>query len=165
MRSKSFAGMACSIAGALEAVGDRWGFLIVRDLSLGMTRHDQIQKSLGIPPTTLSHRLDHLESVGLVERRRYSERPPRDEYLLTQKGRDLWLVTLALAQWGDRWDASGRGAPPVDFIDVASGRPVKLALVDAQTGEPVPPGRMRPRPGRGADERVRLRFSQREAAQ
>lgn len=160
MRAKSFAGMACSIAGALEAIGDRWALLIVRDLSLGLERHEQLLSSLDISPTTLSDRLRHLEAHGLIERKRYSDHPPRDAYALTAKGRELGLVTLALAQWGDRWDLSGRGAPPVDFIDETSGHKVKLALVDAKTGEPVNPKQVRARPGRGADERARWRIAQ-----
>ena len=159
MRAKSFAGMACSIAGALEQIGDRWALLIIRDLSLGLSRHDQLLKSTGMPPTTLSDRLRHLETHGLIERRSYSEHPPRDEYVLTRKGRDLWIVTFALAQWGDRWDASGQGAPPVEFVDEVTGNKLKLALLDAKTGEPVSPARTRARAGRGADDLAHWRVS------
>lgn len=159
MRAKSFAGMACSIAGALEQIGDRWALLILRDLSLGLSRHDEFLKSTGMPPTTLSDRLRQLEAHALIERRPYSERPPRDEYVLTRKGRDLWIVLVALTQWGDRWDASGRGAPPVEFIDEATGGKLKLALLDAKSGEPVPPARARARAGRGADDLARWRVS------
>jgi DNA-binding HxlR family transcriptional regulator len=152
--------MACSIAGALEQIGDRWAVLILRDLSLGLSRHDQLLRSTGIPPTTLSDRLRRLEAHGLIERRAYSDHPPRNDYVLTRKGRDLWLVTFALAQWGDRWDASGRGAPPVDFVDEETGHKLRLALVDAETGEMVPPTRMRACPGRGADNLARWRLAQ-----
>jgi DNA-binding HxlR family transcriptional regulator len=160
MRAKSFAGMACSIAGALEAIGDRWAFLIIRDLTLGLTRYDQIQTSTGMPPTTLSARLRHLEAAGIIERRQYSSHPARVDYVLTGKGRELWPVLFALAQWGDRWDASGRGMPPVDFVDTDTGRKLKLSLIDARTGTPVPPTQLRPRPGRGADNLVRWRIEQ-----
>ena len=159
MKAKSFAGMNCSIAGALELIGDRWALLLVRDMSLGLGRFDDLRASIGIPAATLAARLRHLESSGIVERARYQERPPRDDYRLTRKGRDLWKVTLALREWGDRWDATGLGAVPVEAVDRESGRPLKLALVDAETGEPVPPARMRLRPGPAADATARRRLA------
>lgn len=165
MRAKSFAGMACSIAGALEALGDRWAILILRDLMLGLSRYDDLQASSGAPNTTLAERLKGLEARGLVTRRLYQERPPRFEYGLTGPGRDLWRVILALAQWGDRWDASGAGAPPVDFVDGATGRRVALALTDAETGEPVPSGRLEARPGKGADRLARWRIARGKGAE
>ena len=155
MRSKSFAGMRCSIAGALELIGDRWALLVIRDLSLGLSRDDDLRASTGIPAATLAARLKHLTAAGIVERVRYQERPPRDEYRLTVKGRDLWKVSVALREWGDRWDASGFGQPPVEMVDRDTGRPLVLALVDAETGEPVPPNRAQVRPGPGADDNVR----------
>ena len=151
--------MACSIAGALEAVGDRWAILIIRDLLLGLSRYDDLQTSTGMPNTTLAERLRNLEAHGLIERRQYQERPPRFDYALTAKGRDFWRVTFALAQWGDRWDASGAGAPPVDFVDATTGRRVALAAVDAETGEPVPASRLEARPGKGADRLARWRIA------
>src|SRR4051794_5427449 len=99
--------MACSVAGALEAIGDRWGFLLVRDLALGLSRYDELRRSTGIPAQTLAQRLRHLEEAGLVERRPYQERPRRDEYLLTARGRDLWIAVTALCDWGDRWGLHG----------------------------------------------------------
>jgi len=160
MKAKSFADMACSIAGALEAIGDRWSILIIRDLSIGLSRYDQLQTSTGMPPTTLADRLRHLEATGIIAKRQYSKRPPRHEYVLTAKGRDLRVVTLALAQWGDRWDASGRGAPPVEFVDGKTGHPVHLASVDATTGAPVAIDRIRLRPGPGADDLARWRIAE-----
>ncbi len=162
MRAKSFAGMTCPIAGALEAIGDRWAFLILRDLSFGLSRFDEFKESTGIPNTTLSDRLRHLEAHGLVERRCYQDNPPRFEYSLTRKGRDLWMVTFALAQWGERWDASGAGAPAVRMIDKDTGRRVKLALVDATTNVPVPPRRMRARPGPAASPFMRQTLNNRD---
>lgn len=161
MKSKSFQGMACSIAGALEAVGDRWAFLILRDLSLGLVRYDELKQSTQIPNTTLSERLKHLEHTGLIEARPYQDNPPRFEYLLTDKGREFGLVLFALAQWGDRWDAAGTGAPPVQFVDHKTGRRVKLAIVDAKSGERVPAEQVEARPGRGADDLVRWRLARR----
>ena len=147
--------MRCSIAGALELVGDRWALLLIRDLSLGLSRYDDLRASTGIPAATLAARLKHLTVSGIVERVRYQERPPRDEYRLTRKGGDLWQVNVALREWGDRWDASGYGAPTVKAVDRETGRPLRLALVDAETGRAVPPARVQLRPGRGADDAVR----------
>ncbi len=155
MRAKSFAGMTCSVAGALEAIGDRWAVLLLRDLALGLSRYDDLQASTDMPTTTLSTRLKHLEGAGLVARRPYQDNPPRFEYRLTEKGRDLWKVTTALREWGDRWNTNGLGAPTIEMVDARSGRPVVLALVDAETGEPVPRERARLRPGPAASPAVK----------
>ena len=155
MKPKSFAEMRCSIAGALELIGDRWALLLIRDLSLGLSRYDEFRASTGIPDATLAARLKHLTTAGIVERARYQERPPRDEYRLTPKGRDLWKVSVALREWGDRWDATGYGQPTMEMVDRDNGRPLVLALVDAETGQPVPADRVQLRPGPGADDMVR----------
>ena len=94
---------ACPVAKSLELVGDRWTLLIVRDLLHGACRFQDFQASLkGIAPTVLSDRLKLMEEHGLVERRFYSDHPPRAEYLLTDKGRELGMVVGALAVWGSR---------------------------------------------------------------
>ena len=155
MKPKSFAGMRCSIAGALELIGDRWSLLLIRDLSLGLRRYDDLRVSTGIPAATLAARLKHLAAAGIIERVRYQDRPPRDEYRLTLKGRDLWKVSVALREWGDRWDASGFGQPTVEMIDRETGRLVVLAPVDVETGQPVSLDRLQLRPGPGADDIVR----------
>jgi DNA-binding HxlR family transcriptional regulator len=86
MKSKSFEGMVCSIAGVLEAVGDRWAVLILRDLSLGLSRYEDLRRSTDVTNATLSDRLRHLEDNGLIERRQYRSNPERYEYVLTQNG-------------------------------------------------------------------------------
>lgn len=154
MKTKSFAGMRCSVAGALEIIGDRWTLLLLRDLGLGLSRYDEFRNSCGIPTTTLSKRLQSLEAHGVVERIRYSERPPRDEYRLTQKGRGLWTVTTALREWGDRWDASGYGAPTVKVVDKETNHELRLALVDPATGRAVERDQIQLRPGPGADTQI-----------
>ncbi len=151
MKPKSFIGMKCSIAGALEAIGDRWAILIVRDMSLGLRRFDQLQTSTNIPSATLTARLRHLIGSGIVEAFRYNDRPPRDEYTLTAKGRDLWKVTLALREWGDRWDATGFGTPTVKAVDRETGNDLELALVDSRTGRKVARDRVELRAGPAAD--------------
>ena len=162
MRPKSFAGMRCSMAGALELIGDRWAFLVIRDLSLGLRRYDDLRASTGIPAATLAARLKHLAAAGIIERAQYQERPPRDEYRLTAKGQDLWKVSVALREWGDRWDASGFGQPTLETIDRKTGRKLVLALVDAETGKAVSLDRIQLRAGPGADEAVRRLLNQRD---
>jgi DNA-binding HxlR family transcriptional regulator len=94
-------GQACPVAKSLEVLGERWTLLIVRDLLRGPARFQDLQTSLdGIAPNLLSERLKAMEEHGLIERRLYSERPPRFEYHLTDKGRELGPVVGALAQWG-----------------------------------------------------------------
>jgi DNA-binding HxlR family transcriptional regulator len=99
---RTYEGQNCSIARALELVGERWTLLILRDAFLGLRRFDQFQASLGIAPSVLTDRLTRLVGEGILERTAYSERPPRSEYRLTAKGRELAVPLLALMQWGDR---------------------------------------------------------------
>jgi DNA-binding HxlR family transcriptional regulator len=100
---RDYEGQNCSIARALEVVGDRWTLLIVRDVSLGRHRFDELLASLGVASNVLTDRLNRLVDDGILERAQYSERPARFEYHLTRKGRDLGLPLLALMQWGDRY--------------------------------------------------------------
>jgi DNA-binding HxlR family transcriptional regulator len=159
MRSKSFEGMVCSIAGVLDAVGDRWAMLILRDLGLGLRRYDDLRKSTGVTNATLSDRLKHLEENELIERRLYQSGPDRYEYVLTRKGADVILVIQALAQVGDKWQIAGEKGPPLKFINQGSGRAVKVALVDEKSGEVVPRRDVRPQAGPGADDLVRWRLT------
>ena len=103
MQRKSFRRMQCPVARSLERVGEWWSMLILRDALWGFTRFDQFQKSLQIAPNMLTRRLNALVEAGLLERRRYSEHPPRDEYVLTETGRDFRPVIAALFVWGKRW--------------------------------------------------------------
>src|SRR3546814_2219806 len=121
MKPRSFADMRCPVAGALEVVGDRWTLLLIRDLSLGLSRYDAFRASTGIPAATLASRLRHLTDHGIAERVRYQERPVRDAYRLTEKGRDPWRVSMGMAQWGERWDGAGMGAPTGGAIDCDQG--------------------------------------------
>jgi len=159
MRSKGFDGMVCSIAGVLDAVGDRWAMLILRDLELGLSRYEDLRKSTGITHATLSDRLKHLEENELIERRQYQTGPNRYEYVLTRKGWDILLVIQALAQVGDKWQIAGEAGPPLKFVNKNSGRAVKLALVDEKSGEMVRFGDVRPQAGPGADDLVRWRLT------
>ena len=102
----------CSIAGALDVVGEKWSLLVVRELFLGVRRFSEIAANTGAPRDILTTRLRRLEDVGVVERTKYSDRPPRYEYRLTRAGGDLLPVILAVKQWGDR-HVSGEVLPPV----------------------------------------------------
>jgi DNA-binding HxlR family transcriptional regulator len=93
----------CSVAHALEIIGERWTWLIIRDAFLGMTKFDEFQKSLGIARNVLTDRLNRLVEEGIFERVLYQERPARYEYRLTGKGSDLFTALNALRQWGDQY--------------------------------------------------------------
>ena len=112
MLRSDYEGQTCSIARALELVGERWTLLIVRDAFLGRRRYDEFQASLGIARNVLATRLDRLVDAGIMRRVRYQEHPPRDEYRLTDKGLDLWPVIVDLLHWGDA-HAAGPEGPPV----------------------------------------------------
>ncbi len=96
----------CGIADALGVVGDRWSLLVLRELGFGVTRFTDIRAHTGAPREVLTARLRKLETAGLITRRRYSDRPPRDEYVLTESGRALTPVLSALRHWGEQY------APP-----------------------------------------------------
>ncbi|MDE1947823.1 MAG: helix-turn-helix transcriptional regulator [Burkholderiales bacterium] len=132
MQRKSFADMPCPIARCLEQVGEWWSILILRDAFAGKTRFDEFQQSLGIAPNMLTRRLAGLVEAGLLERRRYSERPPRDEYLLTERGRDFRTVLLALLDFGHRH--FGVGAEGTRIVERASGALAEPVLVDRRSG-------------------------------
>jgi DNA-binding HxlR family transcriptional regulator len=111
MTRTDFAGVACSIARSAAIAGDPWVLLIVRDVALGLHRFDELQRDLGAATNVLSQRLERLVEGGLLQRERYSQRPDRFDYHLTDKGRDLVPILLALTAWGDRWEAGDAGPP------------------------------------------------------
>ena len=132
MQRTSFADMPCPIARSLERVGEWWSMLILRDAFAGLTRFDQFQASLGIAPNMLSRRLAALVEAGMLERRRYSERPPRDEYVLTERGRDFRTVLLALLDFGHRHFAASPNGTRI--VDAATGELAEPVLVDRRSG-------------------------------
>jgi DNA-binding HxlR family transcriptional regulator len=168
MQHKGFDKMQCPIARSLDRVGEWWSILILRDAFKGVSRFDQFQKSLGIAPNMLTRRLNTLVDSGLLERRLYSEKPPRHEYVLTDRGRDFRPVLWALVAWGNKHfppegetvvvvDAeTGEHADPV-LVDSRSGRVLrgpefKVATVPAAGGrapekKSIPVGRELPTPG------------------
>jgi DNA-binding HxlR family transcriptional regulator len=144
-----YSSQTCSIAGALEVVGERWSLLIVRNVFLGLRRFDQIQGNLGIARNVLQTRLERLVDQGVLERKLYSERPPRYEYLLTEKGLDLWPTVVALMQWGDR-HAAPVGGPAVVLEHRGCGGRVDEHRVCEKCGKPLNARESRALPGPGA---------------
>jgi len=124
----------CPVGRGLARAGDAWSMLILRDAGLGRTRFDDFQKSLGIAPNILTRRLAALVEAGMLERRRYSERPPRDEYVLTEAGQDYLPVLQALGGWARKH--FGEGAMS-DLVETSSGRAITPLVVDAETGVPL----------------------------
>lgn len=131
----------CSIARALGIVGDRWTILILRDAFRGVRRFEQWQERLGVARNVLAARLKTLVAHGVMETRLYSERPPRNEYVLTDKGQDLRPVLLTLADWGNRHVYGGDA--PVLFVHDHCGKPFTPKLVCAECGEGLIPGDLR----------------------
>jgi len=128
----SFENRPCPIARSLDAVGEWWSILLLRDAFQGLTRFDQFQKSLDIAPNILTRRLNSLVERGLFEKRVYCERPLRHEYVLTAKARDFRPVLLSLLAWGNKHLAPE--GPSLVMVDRADGRWAEPVLVDRQTG-------------------------------
>src|SRR5512138_1438594 len=111
MQRTQFADMACSIARTLDVIGEPWSPLILRDVYVGINRFDQLQRDLGISRKVLTQRLTWLVEQGILERREYSSRPVRHEYVLTGKGAELCDLLMVMVRWGDRWTAGEAGPP------------------------------------------------------
>jgi DNA-binding HxlR family transcriptional regulator len=135
---RTYSGQTCSIAAALEIVGERWTMLIIREALLGVHRFDEIQADLGIARNVLQARLEHLVAHGILERRLYHTRPDRYAYHLTQKGLDLWPAVVALMQWGDK-HAEMPGGPPVRLEHRGCGGSVDDHLLCEACGEKLGP--------------------------
>jgi DNA-binding HxlR family transcriptional regulator len=147
MQRKSFAAMNCSIAQCLEIVGEWWTLLVLRDVFLGYSRFDEFESRLGIARNVLTQRLERLVEAGVLERVPYQERPVRYDYLLTEKGRDLWQVVTAMRQWGDRW-AAPEGAP-VELVHDGCGEIVNAVPACSHCGEELTTRNIRAVPGPG----------------
>jgi DNA-binding HxlR family transcriptional regulator len=144
---KSFAGMHCSVAQCLEVIGEWWSMLIIRDAFLGVTRFDQLQARLGISRNILNQRLARLVDEGILDKVAYSEHPPRYDYRLTTKGRDLWPVLTAMRQWGDKYAAPD--GPPLQVVHKSCGRVSEAVMVCSACGQRLVPGDVRAVPGPG----------------
>lgn len=157
MEHTKFSKMSCPVARSLDRVGEWWTILILRDAFHGLTRFDQFQKSLGIAPNMLTRRLAALVEDGLLERRRYQAHPPREEYVLTARGRDFRPVLIALMDWGNRHFAP-EGAASL-LVDVETGRPAEPVMVDRSTGREIDEAGFTFAAGPAADENVLARMA------
>ena len=118
----------CNIARSLAVVGDKWTLLIMREISLGVRRFEEIQAQTGMSSHILAARLKRLEEDGIVERRVYNAKPLRHEYHATPKGKDLDEILLALRSWDLRWRTEAANEPPaVKLIDKKSGQEIESA--------------------------------------
>jgi DNA-binding HxlR family transcriptional regulator len=145
---RTYESQICSIARTLEVIGDRWTMLVIRDVFNGFRRFDDIQRNLGCARNVLADRLGRLVDDGLLEKRRYQERPERFEYRLTEKGIDLWPVLVTLMKWGDRHAPSPDG-PPVIVRHRGCGGEVDELLRCSVCGEAVTPRTSEAAPGPG----------------
>jgi len=150
MLGREYEGQVCSAARTLELVGERWTLLILRDAFLGIRRFGEFQQSLGVARNVLAARLDRLVDEGVLERRRYQERPERFEYRLTEKGIALWPVLIALTQWGDAYAAEDQGAPML-FHHRDCGGTLDDHLSCTACGQRLTPRDIEVRPGPGLE--------------
>ena len=148
MRHRALEHQPCSIARTVAVLGERWTMVILRQAFQGERRFEDIQRGLGIARNILADRLQMLVAEGILERRRYQDRPPRHEYRLTEKGRDLYPVMIALMQWGDKYTAGDAG-PPVLLVHETCGHRTEPRFVCSHCGEPIEAREMRPEPGPG----------------
>jgi DNA-binding HxlR family transcriptional regulator len=149
---KSFAEMHCSVAQCLEVVGEWWSMLILRDAFLGVTRFDQFHERLGISRNILNQRLGHLVEAGVLVKVPYSDHPPRYDYRLTDKGRDLWPVLTTMRQWGDKHAAPD--GPPLEVMHKGCGEISDAVLTCSSCGEPISAREVRAAAGPGAVEAI-----------
>lgn len=149
MRAPSFAGLNCSIARSLAALGDAWSLLIVRDALAGVRTFEGFQRRLGIARNTLTDRLRHLVEEDLLLLVDVGKRGTRFEYLPTPKAKELQPALMAIMQWGDRW-VSGRGNEPVVAHDRVTGAMIEPLAVRTRSGRAVTSDELMYKPGRGA---------------
>ena len=149
MDVRDFPRDTCSVANALEIVGERWTIHVLREAFLGVTRFEQFRRNIGVAKNILSDRLNTLVAGGILERKLYSEHPPRYEYRLTRKGVDLWGVLVELMRWGNRWTPSA-GGPGVILEHTTCGKVMSPVHACPECGEVLHPRNMRSLPGPGA---------------
>ncbi|HEX6590610.1 MAG TPA: helix-turn-helix domain-containing protein [Moraxellaceae bacterium] len=148
MKWQNVGEMPCSVARSLAILGDRWTLLILRNAFLGIRRFDDFQSGLGVTRHVLAGRLTRLVEAGVLKKESYQNNPPRYEYGLTEMGRDLYPVLLALTAWGDKWLDEGRGAP-LEYFHKSCGQKFKPVTVCSECREPVQPRDVAPMAGPG----------------
>jgi DNA-binding HxlR family transcriptional regulator len=157
MSRRRFNKMNCTVAQALDQIGDWWTLLIVREAVYGLTSFSAFQQNLGIARNILTGRLNHLVRKGILERRQVRRGVARYTYHLTSKGRDLAPLLVALMQWGDKWIV-GRGAEPIRILDAGQRKPIRRIEVTSRAGRSLSIEQLRFRPGPGAGSGLLARF-------
>lgn len=145
--NRTYDNQVCSVARALEVVGERWTLLIVRDALLGIRRFDDFQRGLGVARNVLANRLERLVEAGILERTLYQEHPPRHEYRLTERGRDLQPVIFSLMRWGDKYAAPD--GPPLMMLHRGCGGELDNHRICNKCGQALEPRDIETRPGPG----------------
>ena len=152
MTVTTFADRACSIARTLDIIGDRWTPLVLRDIAMGVSRFDAIQRDLGISRKVLTQRLQALLDHEVIDRTPYQDNPPRHDYVLTEKGTDLAMVLLAIQTFGDKW-VFGEAGPPIQWRHLGCGEISRPVTCCEHCGETVGPGDAVPLRGPSFDDR------------
>lgn len=145
MKRTSFDDAPCPIARTTDLIGDWWTPIVMREAFSGRRRFDDFQRALSLSRGVLTKRLARLVEEGLLEKRLYEERPPRYEYVLTEKGRALYPVLAAMWRYGEDWLWPDGERPPIELIDRDSGEPVRPRVVDERTQRPIDVRRIRVR--------------------
>jgi DNA-binding HxlR family transcriptional regulator len=151
--------MPCPIARSLERVGEWWTILILRDALHGFRRFEEFRESLGVAPNILTTRLAALVEDGFLEKRRYSEKPPRYEYVPTQAARDFRPVLISLMAFGNKHFAP-EGAM-IEVVNTRTGEAADIGVYDRKTGKPIAAPDVRMQPGPAASARVKARYARR----
>lgn len=151
MQRSDFGDQPCSVARTLDIIGDPWTPLVLRDVAMGISRFDAIQRNLGLSRKVLSQRLQLLLEHEVVERTPYQDNPVRHDYALTQKGRDLAMVLVAIQSFGDKW-IFGEAGPPLQWRHLACGEVSTVVPCCAHCGLEVRPGDAVPLRGPSADD-------------
>lgn len=137
MRIDQLDDQVCPVARTVALVGDAWTLMIVRELFLGQRRFEDIRVQTGMSPQLLSRRLRELKAAGIIMRRPYQRRPTRFEFILSEKGLDLWPVIIALRGWGERWAKPNGQAPLIALTHGSCGHVIEPEMVCPDCGEPV----------------------------
>jgi DNA-binding HxlR family transcriptional regulator len=149
MKRISFESMNCSLARSLEIVGEWWTLLIIREAMWGTSRFDDFHHRLGIARNILSARLVKLQDAGVIQRKVTGDSARVHDYLLTDKGWDLFPAVVALMQWGDRWIHAEEG-PPIQFFDRNGGQEIQAIVLRNARGRPLRPDQIAIKAGPGA---------------
>ena len=154
MRRTRFSTWPCSVARTVDLLGDWWTPLVLREAFYGVHRFEDMQRNLSVSRNVLAQRLKRLVEEEVLKRVPYQDNPPRDEYRLTQKGRDLFGVVLAMTRWGDDHLSSAEG-PPIEVVWRESGEVIRPLVIDEVTGQTIDPRQVLPRLGPGFPDALR----------